>query len=743
MSSGTTKFHMPQPIVKQEVQKEHQSATVGSTTGGSSSSSANVVKVLQNQVQYVVANSSSSSSSSTRNTTSSKGSSNVAENNGTVKQHSSVSVTAAASDYVSSSGCPAEMADGGDVKVVIKSTAVGGGGGVLPVAGSEPDSIEQQEQSIIAALYQQQQQNNISKNGSSSTGATNQRLSSQRSTPVSSPSPPPSQQQPTGNGSSTGTVESSAASTTTRTIAGAYKLSNGSSSNKMSAPAAVQPAVTVAPANSAATPNTANFHNFIGRLISKDNMLLISEDIIEVGRNSSKSQVDFHVGKNSFVSRKHFIIQHDIHDDFNLFCLSKNGVFIDNVFHRKCAEPYKLPKVCSIRFPSTNIKIQFENLIDQANNGGISIDLNQHTPIKVGTGSGGSAAAAAAIAAAGGNLSSGGGNNTTTTSMVSGGKSPNSPNIVYSPLKISIPEQSGGSNPNLAVDIRGHHHPGGGGGSLRDSSGGMHMSGSGYPSPTGTISAANSCPTSPRQNVHEFPQYSHNSHSSNNNNYAQEFQAPASQTVPEGDKPPYSYAQLIVQAISASPEKQLTLSGIYSFISKNYPYYRTGANKGWQNSIRHNLSLNRYFIKVPRSQDEPGKGSFWRIDPSSELKLIDQSYRKRRQRGSQCFRTPFGMPRSAPVSPSYMEAGSREGSPIQDELLLTAPESPPGPQNNSGNLSYGSSNHDGSYQHQYTAYASGVEHGGVVDVYDDDDAVEYDSDEYETVVPTPVKRQKI
>lgn len=62
----------------------------------------------------------------------------------------------------------------------------------------------------------------------------------------------------------------------------------------------------------------------------------------------------------------------------------------------------------------------------------------------------------------------------------------------------------------------------------------------------------------------------------------------------------------------------------------------------------------RYFIKVARSQDEPGKGSFWRIDPNSESKLIDQSYKKRRQRGSQCFRTPYGMPRSAPVSPSHM-----------------------------------------------------------------------------------------
>lgn len=46
-------------------------------------------------------------------------------------------------------------------------------------------------------------------------------------------------------------------------------------------------------------------------------------------------------------------------------------------------------------------------------------------------------------------------------------------------------------------------------------------------------------------------------------------------------KPPYSYAQLIVQAIASAIDKQLTLSGIYSFITKNYPYYRT-AEKGWQ-----------------------------------------------------------------------------------------------------------------------------------------------------------------
>ena len=46
-------------------------------------------------------------------------------------------------------------------------------------------------------------------------------------------------------------------------------------------------------------------------------------------------------------------------------------------------------------------------------------------------------------------------------------------------------------------------------------------------------------------------------------------------------KPPYSYVQLIVQAISSSPDRQLTLSDIYAYICKHYPFYRA-SNKGWQ-----------------------------------------------------------------------------------------------------------------------------------------------------------------
>ena len=93
-------------------------------------------------------------------------------------------------------------------------------------------------------------------------------------------------------------------------------------------------------------------------------------------------------------------------------------------------------------------------------------------------------------------------------------------------------------------------------------------------------------------------------------------------------KPPFSYAQLIAQAISASVEQQLTLSQIYSFIANKYAYYKLD-DKGWQNSIRHNLSLNRHFVKVARHQHEPGKGSFWRIEPSSEIKVIEQAFNKK------------------------------------------------------------------------------------------------------------------
>lgn len=46
-------------------------------------------------------------------------------------------------------------------------------------------------------------------------------------------------------------------------------------------------------------------------------------------------------------------------------------------------------------------------------------------------------------------------------------------------------------------------------------------------------------------------------------------------------KPPYSYANMIAQAIFSTPEEKLTLSNIYSFIAERYAFYRH-SNSGWQ-----------------------------------------------------------------------------------------------------------------------------------------------------------------
>uniref|UniRef100_A0A8C4QL09 Forkhead box C1 n=1 Tax=Eptatretus burgeri TaxID=7764 RepID=A0A8C4QL09_EPTBU len=83
-------------------------------------------------------------------------------------------------------------------------------------------------------------------------------------------------------------------------------------------------------------------------------------------------------------------------------------------------------------------------------------------------------------------------------------------------------------------------------------------------------------------------------------------------------KPPYSYIALITMAIQ-------------NFIMERFPFYREN-KQGWQNSIRHNLSLNECFVKVPRDDKKPGKGSYWTLDPDSYNMFENGSFLRRRRR---------------------------------------------------------------------------------------------------------------
>lgn len=141
--------------------------------------------------------------------------------------------------------------------------------------------------------------------------------------------------------------------------------------------------------------------------------------------------------------------------------------------------------------------------------------------------------------------------------------------------------------------------------------------------------------------------------------------------VDDGLKPGHSYAQLIGMSILRAPNRRLTLSQIYKWISDSYSFYNAN-DAGWQNSIRHNLSLNKAFIKQERPKDDPGKGNYWSIEPGMEHQFMKEKPSRKSQASVE----------NVPVMSTRLEPAHLESNAVNDMPTLpppTLPAQPPVP----------------------------------------------------------------
>ncbi|KAI0686794.1 hypothetical protein BC835DRAFT_1287441 [Cytidiella melzeri] len=150
---------------------------------------------------------------------------------------------------------------------------------------------------------------------------------------------------------------------------------------------------------------------------------------------------------------------------------------------------------------------------------------------------------------------------------------------------------------------------------------------------------------------------------------------------PPGSKPFYPYSTLIRYAIKGAPNQKLLLEDIYYAIESRFPYFRT-APPGWKNSVRHNLSLNPCFEKVPRPLTDRGKGSYWTVNDNVDPRTGVHRVRKKKPKGK--GRAGSNADQSDPQADGQMEDvdyPQGEGEQFQDQTFVPPPilAAEPGP----------------------------------------------------------------
>ncbi|KAJ6476399.1 fork head domain-containing protein, partial [Mycena sanguinolenta] len=149
---------------------------------------------------------------------------------------------------------------------------------------------------------------------------------------------------------------------------------------------------------------------------------------------------------------------------------------------------------------------------------------------------------------------------------------------------------------------------------------------------------------------------------------------------PEGQKPFASLPTLIKLAIHGSEDRRLTLQGICDALASRFTWYHAHRqDDAWKNSVRHNLSLNKVFRKIPRDVTHMGKGCYWELDLSRGEGHKRPRKRRRYQKcvGSENDELEDDYTDSLP--PVSDASSKPDGDPAQDcdSLILRHPYSPP------------------------------------------------------------------
>eukprot|EP00094_Tigriopus_californicus_P009071 TCALIF_08744-PA protein Name:"Similar to slp1 Fork head domain transcription factor slp1 (Drosophila melanogaster)" AED:0.16 eAED:0.16 QI:0/0.66/0.42/0.85/1/1/7/97/377 len=147
-----------------------------------------------------------------------------------------------------------------------------------------------------------------------------------------------------------------------------------------------------------------------------------------------------------------------------------------------------------------------------------------------------------------------------------------------------------------------------------------------------------------------------------------EIKSPLKESERSSKKPPYTYTELITQALK--DKTALTVSGIYLWIIDKYPYFKAEDDR-WKNSVRHNLSMNPHFRKGDKSKH--GAGHLWVLadyeeDPNEPGVPADHSSEEEEEEdeAARAVRTILGQEASNVTS--AVENATMDGSSLTPEL---------------------------------------------------------------------------